>query len=143
MSAPETESAAELMSAYLDAELGERESQAFEDYLEQDPRAQQEVAELRQIMALVGGLPRVAAPDGFADQVQRRLKRQRLLREPGAAATLVSLPFQVLSIVVILAIATLYMMAQLDREPAGELRRGEPADPGAELRPKSTPADPD
>lgn len=126
MSAPKPEPAAELMSAYLDAELGDRESEAFEDFLEQDPAAKQELAELRQVVALMGKLPTVEAPEDFGDKVQRRLKRQRLVRAEGATISLLSVPFQVLSILVILAIAALYMMAQLEQDPAGALRKGAP-----------------
>lgn len=108
---------AETMSAYLDAELPADEAEEFESLIADDPAARSELEDLRKVMALVSSLPDVEAPEDFVEKVARRLRRRQLLAPDGALLGLVSLPFQVLSIVVILAAAGLYMMAQLDRKP--------------------------
>jgi anti-sigma factor RsiW len=108
---------AELMSAYLDAELPAHEAEEFESMIAGDPAARTELEELRKVMALVASLPDVEAPPDFAEKVTRRVRRKQLLAPEGALLGLVSLPFQVLSMIVILAAAALYMMAQLERQP--------------------------
>jgi anti-sigma factor RsiW len=112
------DTSAERITAYLDAELPDDEAAAFEAQLAEDPEALAEVEQLRRVMSLVQSLPEVQAPPDFAEKVARRVRRRMAL---GADATwsLVSLPFQVLSIIVILTVAGLYMMAQLEQQPTG------------------------
>ncbi len=110
------EQSAELMSAYLDAELDASESEAFESFLAESPEAQAELEDLRKIVQLVSSLPEVEAPDDFYEKLNRRLRRKQLLAD-GRVVSLMSLPFHVLSIIVILTVAALYMMAELERRP--------------------------
>jgi anti-sigma factor RsiW len=135
--------AKDLMSAYLDEQLDADETAAFEDYLAERPDAREELEELRRVMALVSKLPSVEASPEFFDDLSRKLRRrQRNEQVDGGRLALVALPFQVLSILVILAVAALYMMAQLDQEPQGGLehdpvvqdpRSDEPAGPSPVL----------
>jgi anti-sigma factor RsiW len=111
------DSSAELMSAYLDEELEASEAEAFESFLADSPDAQAELDELRKVMTLVSALPSVEAPEDFYEKLSRKLRRKQLLAPEGAVMGLISLPFQVLSIVVILTVAALYMMAQLEQTP--------------------------
>ncbi len=120
------EQSAELMSAYLDAELEGDEAEAFDSLLADSPELRDELEDLRKVMQLVAELPEVEAPEDFADKVTRRLRRRQLLAPEGALMGLISLPFQVLSIIVILTAAGLYMMAQLERRPA-KIERDQPA----------------
>jgi hypothetical protein len=55
----------ELLSAYLDGELSERERQFLEARLAQDPTLRAELRALRQTVSLVQELPQVAAPRNF------------------------------------------------------------------------------
>lgn len=119
------EDRAATMSAYLDAELPPGEAEAFEAYLASSPEAQAELDELRKMLSLVGGLSTAAAPEDFYEKLSRRLRRRALLAPENLWLTSVALPFQVFSIVVILVVAGLYMMAQLEDQP-GSLQR-EPA----------------
>lgn len=120
------DTSAERITAYLDAELPAEEAAAFEAELADDPETRAEVEQLRLVMSLVQSLPEVQAPPDFAEKVARRVRRRMAL---GADSTwsLVSLPFQVLSIVVILTVAGLYMMAQLEQQPVGIERERIPA----------------
>ena len=108
---------AELMSAYLDAELPADEAEAFERHLEESPEARAELEDLRKMLQLVKALPEVDAPEDFYEKVSRKIRRRSILQPDGLALSLVSLPFQVLSILVILTAAALYMMAELDTKP--------------------------
>ncbi len=112
------DNSAELMSAYLDAELPADEAEAFERHLAESPEAREELEDLRKVMQLVQALPDVDAPDDFYEKVSRKIRRRAILRPDGLALSLVSLPFQVLSILVILTAAGLYMMAELDAKPS-------------------------
>lgn len=110
------DTSAELMTAYLDAELPEEDAAAFEARLARDPEAMSEVEQLRKVMSLVSSLPEVHAPPDFYEKVSRRIRRRQLFASEGVW-TLVSLPFQVLSIIIILTVAALNMMAQLEQQP--------------------------
>ncbi len=110
------DTSAELMTAYLDEQLGEEDAAAFEEQLANDPAARSEVEMLRQVMSLVSSLPEVHAPPDFYEKVKKRVRRRQLFASEGVW-TLVSLPFQVLSIIIILTVAALNMMAQLEQQP--------------------------
>jgi anti-sigma factor RsiW len=112
------DASAERITAYLDAELSDDEAAALEAELAEDPEALAEVEQLRRVMSLVQSLPEVQAPPDFAEKVARRVRRRMALGND-ATWSLISLPFQVLSIVVILTVAGLYMMAQLESQPTG------------------------
>jgi len=110
------DSNAELMTAYLDdaLEAGERES--FETFLEESPDAAREVADLQHMLSLVRELPEVEAPPDFYDGLATKLRRRR---DPNdTSMSLMSLPFQVLSILVVMVIAATYLMLEIERENA-------------------------
>ena len=114
MQAEAKDQSAEMMSAYLDHELDEGEAAAFEAFLADSPEAQQEMSEMRMMLAAVSQLGTIAAPEDFYEKLDRKIRRRKLLSAEGLASSVVSVPFQVLSILVILAIAVSYMMLQLD-----------------------------
>lgn len=134
------ESSAEMLSAYLDEELEAGEREEIESFLRESPEAREELDDLRKIVSLVGNLPSVDAPDDFYENLAKRLRRKQLLQPDGALLTLISLPFQVLSILVILAVAALYMMAQLEQAPTTIER--DAAVSGAKAGAEKTPAEP-
>ena len=109
------DSKAELMTAYLDDALEAGEVESFEKYLE-DPEARREVESLQKILSIVRELPDVEAPPDFYEKVSKKLRRRRANAE--SPLGLVSLPFQVLSIIVIMMIAATYLMLEIEREDA-------------------------
>ena len=111
------DSNAELMTAYLDDALEGGEAESFERWLEDSPEAREEVESLRRILSVVRELPEVEAPPDFYDKVAKKLRRRRFGPE-GANAGLISLPFQVLSILVIMVIAATYLMLEIERDSA-------------------------
>lgn len=111
------DSSAERMTAYLDSELDAAAVQEFEQFLDESPEARAELEDLRKVMQLVGSLAEVQAPPDFADKVSRKIRRRVMLDRDGGLLGMVTLPFQVICIVVILVIGALNMMAQLDAEP--------------------------
>ncbi len=123
MSSSENGGATDLMSAYLDEQLDADQTAAFEDYLSGRPEAKEELDDLRKMVELVSELPDMEASPEFFDNLSKRLRRRQITEPDASRLALVSLPFQVLSILVILAVAALYMMAQLDQEPQGKLER--------------------
>lgn len=132
-----------MMSAYLDAELAADEAEEFESMIAADPATRSELEDLRKVMALVASLPEVEAPPDFAEKVTRRVRRRQLLAPEGALLGLVSMPFQVLSMIVILAAAALYMMAQLERRPTKiERDRSSVQMPGEDAPGSATPGEP-
>ena len=109
------DSNAELMTAYLDDALEAGEAESFEKWLEDSPEARQEVESLRKLLSVVRDLPDVEAPPDFYEKVSKKLRHRRLGPE-GAAMGLVSLPFQVISIMVIMVIAATYLMLEIERD---------------------------
>lgn len=123
------DSSAERMTAYLDAELGVADAQDFEEFLDASPEARAELEDLRKVMQLVGSLREVEAPPDFAEKVSKKIRRRMLLERDGGLLGLVTLPFQVICIVVILVVAALNMMAQLDMQPQAVERDPAVAEP--------------
>ncbi len=113
--APPTDDA--LLAAYVDGELSPEAEAAVEARLRSDPAARAEVDELRKLVAVVSELPQVEPPEDFADRVVRKLRRARATPPESPALGLLVLTFQVLGILVILAVAALTMMAELDDRP--------------------------
>jgi anti-sigma factor RsiW len=110
------DSNAELMTAYLDDALEAGDAESFERWLEESPEARREVESLRKILSVVRELPEVEAPPDFYEKVSKKLRRRRA--GPEGALGLVSLPFQVLSILVIMVIAATYLMLEIERDSA-------------------------
>lgn len=75
----------DLLSAYLDGELDERERRAVEARLERDPAARALLGELRGASAALRALPRASAPPGIAEGVRARMERDSLLSDAPAA----------------------------------------------------------
>ena len=109
------DSNAELMSAYLDEQLDPDETQAFESLVDTDPNVRRELDEMQQMLRMVGQLPEVAAPPDFYEKVAKKARTSKLDPQ-GLLLGLISLPFQVLSIVIILIIAATFLMLELDRD---------------------------
>lgn len=114
MATPEKEHAEELMTAYLDAELGAEEESELKELLAKSPEAQKELGALQSMLKLVKGLPEVQAPPDFYEKVAKKIRRRRWLR--GEYLIALALPFQILSVLVILLVAAIYMMLHLDND---------------------------
>ena len=110
------------MSAYLDAELDASATAEFERYLHASPQAQVELAELRQFVRLVGGLKDVEAPPGFAEKVGRKIRRRQMWGGDVGLMALATVPFQVVTVLLVLALAVMYLVAQLEEQPRGLVR---------------------
>ena len=109
----------DMASAYLDDELEPADAKAFEDLLESSPEVAEELAELQRVISLVGGLGDVQAPEDFYEKLNRRLRRRQIMQPQTTSwLSMVAVPLQLLSILVILAVAALYMMSELDAAPA-------------------------
>jgi len=103
------------ISAYLDGELSDDESVEFQAHLEAEPEVQEQFDQMKRMLGALGSLPDVEAPEDFYDQVRRKLRRSKLPEDHSWISSIV-LPFQVLSIIVILAAAAIFLMTELDRE---------------------------
>jgi anti-sigma factor RsiW len=110
------DSNAELMTAYLDDALEAGDAESFKKYLDASPEARREVEDLQKILSVVRELPDVEAPPDFYDKLSKKLRRRRAGAD--GSLSLVSLPFQVLSIMVILVIAATILMLEIERENA-------------------------
>lgn len=107
---------AELMTAYLDDELDEVQAAHVRSLLESSPEVAEEMDGLQSLLAVVATLPEVEAPPDFYEGVDRKLRRRKLWSGEALASGLVSMPFQVVSIIVIIAVAAGYMLLTLDAD---------------------------
>ena len=145
MAEPKTAEAEELMSTYLNKQLAPEEAARVEKLLAESPEAREELSGLQSMLKLVKGLPEVEAPPDFYEKVAKKIRRKRLLG--GEGLWLLALPFQVLSVVLILVVAVTYMLLHLDADPSGQLEKdptvqppqppaGPAADPGHPAAPR-------
>ena len=108
----------DLVSAYLDDELEPADAQAFESLLDSSPAVQEELADLQKVISLVSGLGDVEAPEDFYEKLNRRIRRRQIMQpQTSSKLALIAVPLQILSILVILTVAALYMMSELDAAP--------------------------
>ena len=124
MAKPETDNAEALMSAYLDEELDAEGKSKLEAMLASSPEAQRELSGLQSMLRLVKGLPEEQAPPDFYEKVAKKIRRRRWLR--GDYLIALSLPFQIINVLVILAVAVVYMMLPLDGALAGRKLERDP-----------------
>lgn len=73
----------ELLSAYIDGEVDDRERALAERVLREDASARQLLEELRRTISLVASLPRHAAPPTLAADLDAQLERAELLGVDG------------------------------------------------------------
>ena len=122
MAEQKTAEAEALMSAYLDGEkLAPDEAERVEKLLAESPEVREELSGLQSMLKLVKGLPEVEAPPDFYEKVAKKIRRRRLLR--GENLWMLAIPFQVLSVVLILVVAVTYMLLHLDADPSGQLEK--------------------
>jgi anti-sigma factor RsiW len=132
-----------LMSAYLDEQLAPEEAERVEKLLAESPEVREELSGLQNMLKLVKGLPEVEAPPDFYEKVAKKIRRRRLLR--GENLWLLALPFQVLSVVLILVVAVTYMLLHLDEDPSQKLEKDPtvvPPPPAAPLEDPGVPPGP-
>jgi anti-sigma factor RsiW len=110
------DSKAELMTAYLDDALEAEDAKSFEKLLDESPEARREFEDLQKVLSIVRDLPELEAPPDFYEQVAKKLRRRRADGE--GSMSVISLPFQVISVFVIMVIAATYLMIEIDRENA-------------------------
>lgn len=108
------DSNAELVTDYLDDALEGGKAEDFERWLEDSPEARREVEDLRKLLTVVRELPQVEAPPDFYDKLARRLRRRR--GPEASTVSLLSMPFQVLSVIIIMVIAATYLMLEIERD---------------------------
>ncbi|MBK9756952.1 MAG: hypothetical protein IPO88_26340 [Nannocystis sp.] len=139
MAEPSTTDADALMSAYLDKQLAPEEAAKVEQLLAASPEAREELDGLQNMLKLVKGLPEVEAPPDFYEKVAKKLRRRR---GRGEVLWMLALPFQVLSVVMILVVAVTYMLLHLEHDPSVKLERDPAAKKAAELAPELAPVVP-
>jgi anti-sigma factor RsiW len=108
------DSKAELMTAYLDDALEGEDAKSFEKLLDESPETRREFEDLQKVLSIVRDLPEVEAPPDFYENVAKKLRRRRAGGD--GVMSVLSLPFQVISVFVIMVIAATYLMIEIDRE---------------------------
>jgi hypothetical protein len=71
----------QLLNAYIDGELSEREKTQVKRLIDHDEQLRERLAELRKMKALVGSLRPVSAPSTILEEVRASLERKMILNE--------------------------------------------------------------
>jgi anti-sigma factor RsiW len=120
MAEPSPTDADALLSAYLDKQLAPDEAARVEKLLAESPETREELDGLQSMLKLVKGLPEVVAPPDFYEKIAKKVRKRRGRLE---VLWMLALPFQVLSVVLILVVAVTYMLLHLDADPSVKLER--------------------
>ena len=120
MAEPSPTDADALMSAYLDQQLAPDEAARVEKLLAESPEAREELDGLQCMLRLVKNLPEVVAPPDFYEKIAKKVRRRRGRLE---VLWMLAVPFQVLSVVLILAVAVTYKLLHLEADPSVKLER--------------------
>lgn len=125
------------MSAYLDEDLSPEARAKVDALLEQSPEAKADLESLRSMIRVVASLDSPHAPDNFLDKLDRRIRRRRNAISDRLANSMISLPLQLLCILVILVGATIKLMSVIEEsrpavEPSSAVQAQQPS-PSAEI----------
>lgn len=115
MTHPPSQIGAETLSAYLEQGMQDEQRAEIEAELEHNPATARELAELQTMLSAMASMPQLAAPRGFSERLGKSIRRRRWLENmelQGQAAMI----FQILSIIVVIGIATTYMIAQMETD---------------------------
>ena len=102
------------LSAYLEEELSPEARAKVDTLLEQSPEARADLESIRSMMRVVASLDTPRAPDNFLDKLDRRIRRRRTAMSDRLANSMISLPLQLLCILVILLGATIKLMGVIE-----------------------------
>ncbi len=102
------------LSAYLEEELSPEARAKVDALLEQSPEARADLESIRSMMRVVASLDTPRAPDNFLDKLDRRIRRRRTAMSDRLANSMISLPLQLLCILVILVGATIKLMGVIE-----------------------------
>ena len=132
------------LSAYLEEDLSPEARAKVDTLLEQSPEAKADLESLRSMMRVVASLDAPRAPDNFLDKLDRRIRRRRSAITDRLANSMISLPLQLLCILVILVGATIKLMCVIEEsrpalEPPPVADERQPATPHSP-RPHTRPA---
>jgi hypothetical protein len=133
---PNIERVRDLLSPYLDGEVTDEERALVEKAIATSPELREDVETLRQTVALVASLPRVAAPRPFtlseADVSAAALAPKKYFGLPAWASGLAVLAA---ALVCVLAAGGIFLRGQFSGAPAGELSHLTAEQPAAEEAP--------
>jgi anti-sigma-K factor RskA len=122
MNEPESTSLRDLAAAYALGALSAEEARAFEAYLAGSPEARREVAEFREVNALLAhGAPELAPSGGLRDRVLERIGQEKVVSLSEHRARRTNVPFPVwvsLAASVLLAIGLGAMLVNTRRQLA-------------------------
>lgn len=121
MAASEQSLAQEMMSAAIDHQLSASEAAEFAELLANSPEINAEYHDLKRVIELVGTLPTMEVSSDFYEKLARKMRRRRI--RTYVQPSWISLSLQVLSILVVLMVAAIYLFLQIERDPKTTLER--------------------
>jgi anti-sigma factor RsiW len=101
---------------YYDGDLPDDERQAMDGHLASCAECREEYQRLVQALSLLSGMRRAHAPKDFVDGVQGRIRKRSRGRFFGRRPDLTSrLPYEVLSVVMLIAILAIFLYVFLGK----------------------------
>ena len=104
-----------MMSAAIDNQLSKQESAQFAELLVKSPEINAEYNDFKRVIQLVSNLPTMEVSNDFYEKLTRKMRRKRTIVD--SQPSLLSLSLQVLSILVMLMVAAIYVSLQIERDP--------------------------
>ena len=128
-----------LFNAYVDGDLSDEEAADFDRRLDEDPEFRRAYEEFAAFVDQVRSLPRLQAPDGFADRVKERIHTRSAGRFFGPDILRArTTPYELAAAAMILIMSSAYILMGIPADrgigSAGQKR--------LEIPPKSAPAHP-
>lgn len=98
-----------LFNAYLDGELSEEDALVFEERMESEPDLAREFELYASIVAGLGEMPRVRAPDDFVDTVAGQIRQRSRGRFFGETMYRSSVPLELVAVLMLAIMASTYV----------------------------------
>lgn len=138
MNQPPTSIEAEALSAYLEQNLDPEAKVKIEKELQDRPEVAKELKELQTMLSALASMPAESAPRGFSDRLLRNIRRRRWLQDDRLQVQ-AAMVFQILSIIVVIGIATAFMIAQTESDDRRIMRIEAEAQSGKPAKTPKTP----
>jgi anti-sigma factor RsiW len=108
------EKANELLGDYLEGELSDEQSAQVAAHVEGCETCAKELTALKETMRSLSGLHHLPPPPEFTSKVERTIRRRSRGRFFGPETLLSRLPFEWISLAIILALIAIYLFTLLD-----------------------------
>ncbi len=103
----------ELLSDYIDGDLGEKERQDVEEHLERCKECCEEFEQLKKTVNVLSGFQELKAPKDFESKINDRLKKRVRRRDRDTTPLSHKVPFETICLIMLVMLIAFYIMLYL------------------------------